>query len=130
MVFSKPIGEYPGVAQYDTGKAEVGLFKRIGALPPPPVDLLQAAQDMAVKRALLKTQDDPISKCIQRIPSDIPALEKYLHPGSAKIVSTTMIISISNPASLVTSASVILPGSSCVTALEMQALHMSVFTEV
>ncbi|KAB8229429.1 ankyrin repeat-containing domain protein [Aspergillus alliaceus] len=84
VVVSKPIGEYPGVVQYDTGKAEVGQFKRIGALPPPPVVLLQAAQDMAVKRALLKTQDDPISKCLQRIPSDIPALEKYLHPGSAK----------------------------------------------
>lgn len=84
VVVSKPIGEYPGVVQYDTGKAEVGQFKRIGALPPPPVVLLQAAQDMEVKRALLKTQDDPIAKCLQRIPSDIPALEKYLYPGSAK----------------------------------------------
>ncbi|GMG04008.1 unnamed protein product [Aspergillus oryzae var. brunneus] len=83
VVVCKPIGEYPGVVQYDTDKAEVGQFKRIGALPPPPVVLLQAAQDMEVKRSLLKTQDDPIAKCLQRIPSDIPALKKYLYPGFA-----------------------------------------------
>ncbi|KAB8214873.1 ankyrin repeat-containing domain protein [Aspergillus novoparasiticus] len=84
VVVCKPIGEYPGVVQYDTGKAEVGQFKRIGALPPPPVVLLQAAQDMEVKRSLLRTQDDPIAKCLQRIPSGIPALKKYLYPGFAK----------------------------------------------
>ncbi|PIG89904.1 ankyrin repeat domain protein [Aspergillus arachidicola] len=84
VVVCKPIGEYPGVVQYDTGKAEVGQFKRIGALPPPPVVLLQAAQDMEVKRSLLKPQDDPIAQCLQRIPSDIPALKRYLYPGFAK----------------------------------------------
>ncbi|OGM41663.1 ankyrin repeat domain protein [Aspergillus bombycis] len=84
VVVSKPVGEYPGVVQYDTGKAEVGQFKRIGALPPPPVVLLQAAQDMEVKRVLLRAQDDPIAKALERIPNDIPALGKYLYPGPAQ----------------------------------------------
>lgn len=39
VVVSKPSGEHSGAIQYDYGKVEVGHFKRIGALAPPPIVL-------------------------------------------------------------------------------------------
>ncbi|KAK2601572.1 hypothetical protein QQS21_004890 [Conoideocrella luteorostrata] len=49
VVVSKPTGVHSGVVQYDHGKAKSGIFERTGALQPPPVVLLNAAQDLAAK---------------------------------------------------------------------------------
>jgi nucleoside phosphorylase len=79
VVVSKPAGEHSGAIQYDHGKAKVGVFERTGALAPPPTVLLNAAQDLAVKRA--RSENDPIIENIQRIKTKIRGLKKYKHPG-------------------------------------------------
>jgi nucleoside phosphorylase len=81
VVVSKPAGEHSGAIQFDHGKAETGQFRRTGALAPPPAVLLNAAQDLAAKRARLRK--DPIIENIKRIDTDIPGLRKYKYPGSA-----------------------------------------------
>jgi nucleoside phosphorylase len=81
VVVSKPASGHSGVVQYDHGKAETGHFKRTGALAPPPAVLLNAAQDLAAKRA--RTRKDPVMENIKRINIDIPGLRKYRHPGPA-----------------------------------------------
>lgn len=80
VVVSKPAGEYPGVVQYDHGKAEVGVFKRTGALPPPPAVLLHAAQDFAVNRTLTDEAMDPLTTSLSRISSD-RRLRSFQFPG-------------------------------------------------
>ena len=82
VVVSKPAGEHSGAVQYDHGKAEVGQFRRTGALAPPPAVLLNAAQDLAAKRA--RKRKDPIVENIKRINTDIPGLRKYKYPGPAQ----------------------------------------------
>jgi hypothetical protein len=82
IVVSKPAGEHSGAIQYDHGKAKVGVFERTGALAPPPTVLLNAAQDLAVKRA--RSENDPIIENIQRINTKIRGLKKYRHPGSTQ----------------------------------------------
>jgi nucleoside phosphorylase len=79
VVVSKPAGEYSGVIQYDHGKAEVGNFRRKGALPPPPAVLLNAAQDLAAHRA--RARKDSILENIRRIDVSIRGLRRYKHPG-------------------------------------------------
>jgi nucleoside phosphorylase len=79
VVVSKPTGEHSGAIQYDHGKAEVGQFRRTGSLAPPPAVLVNAAQDLAAKRARMRK--DPIVGNIKRIDTDIPGLRKYRHPG-------------------------------------------------
>jgi nucleoside phosphorylase len=80
VVASKPAGRHSGAVQYDHGKAETGRFRRTGALAPPPAVLLNAAQDLAAKRA--RTRKDPVAENIERINTDIRGLRKYKHPGS------------------------------------------------
>lgn len=82
VVVSKPVGEHSGAVQYDHGKAETGHFRRTGALAPPPTVLLNAAQDLAAKRA--RTRKDPVMENIKRIDTDIPGLRRYKHPGTAQ----------------------------------------------
>jgi nucleoside phosphorylase len=82
VVVSKPAGGHSGAVQYDHGNAETGRFKRTGALTPPPAVLLNAAQDMAAKRARLRK--DPIVENIKRIDTNIRGLRKYKHLGSAQ----------------------------------------------
>ena len=82
VVVSKPAGGHSGAVQYDHGKAETGHFRRTGALAPPPTVLLNAAQDLAAKRA--RTYKDPVAENTKRIDTDIPRLRKYRHPGSAR----------------------------------------------
>jgi nucleoside phosphorylase len=79
VVVSKPDGVHSGAVQYDHGKARVGQFERTGALAPPPTVLLNAAQDLAAKRARLRK--DPVAKNIKRIDTTIPNLRKYKYPG-------------------------------------------------
>lgn len=51
VVVSRPTGIHSGAIQFDHGKAHRGTFVRTGALAPPPAILLQAAQDLAARRA-------------------------------------------------------------------------------
>jgi nucleoside phosphorylase len=82
VVVSKPMGAHSGAVQYDHGKAKVGHFERTGALAPPPAVLLNAAQDLAARRA--RSRHDPIEGNIQRIDTTIRGLRKYKHPGLAQ----------------------------------------------
>ena len=65
IVISKPAGGHSGTIQYDHRKAKVGQFERTGALAPPPAVLLNAAQDLAAKRA--RSRKDPVDENINRI---------------------------------------------------------------
>lgn len=79
VVVSKPVGEHSGAVQYDRGKAEVGSFKRTGFLQPPPTVLLNAAQDLAAKRAI--EDEDPLQSHLQRINTKKRNLRKFKYPG-------------------------------------------------
>jgi nucleoside phosphorylase len=82
VVVSKPADGHSGAVQYDHGKAEAGQFRRTGALAPPPAVLLNAAQDLAAKRA--RSRNDPIVDSMKRIDTNIRGLRKYKCPGSAR----------------------------------------------
>jgi nucleoside phosphorylase len=82
VVVSKPTGKHSGALQYDHGKAETGQFKRTGTLPPPPEELLNAAQDLAAKRA--RSRKDPVRENIKRIDTSIRGLRRYKHPGAGQ----------------------------------------------
>ncbi|KAH7176020.1 ankyrin repeat protein [Dactylonectria macrodidyma] len=82
VVVSKPAGGHSGAIQYDHGKAKVGQFERTGALAPPPAVLLNAAQDLAVKRA--RSRKDPLEDNIKRIDTSIRGLRRYKYPGTAE----------------------------------------------
>jgi nucleoside phosphorylase len=81
VVVNKPVGEHSGAVQYDHGKAEAGQFRRTGSLASPPAVLLNAAQDLAAKRA--RSCIDPVVENIKMIETDIQGLRKYKYPGSA-----------------------------------------------
>lgn len=81
IVVSKPVGQHSGAVQYDHGKARSGQFERTGFLAPPPTVLLNAAQDLAAKRA--RSRADPIKTNLKRIDTNIRGLRKYKHPGIA-----------------------------------------------
>lgn len=80
VVVSKPAGGHSGAVQYDHGKAKAGRFERTGALAPPPAVLLNAAQDLAAKRA--RSRKDPVEENIKRIDTSIRGLRRYKHPGA------------------------------------------------
>jgi nucleoside phosphorylase len=80
IVVSKPAGGHSGAIQYDHGKATVGQFERTGALAPPPAVLLNAAQDLAAKRA--RSRKDPVDENIKRIDTSLRGLRRYKRPGS------------------------------------------------
>jgi nucleoside phosphorylase len=82
VVVSKPAGENSGAVQYDHRRAEVGHFRRTGALSPPPAVLLNAAQDLAAQRA--RSRKDPIIENIKMIDTNIRGLQKYKYPGLAE----------------------------------------------
>jgi nucleoside phosphorylase len=82
IVVSKPAGGHSGAVQYDHGKAKLGQFERTGALAPPPAVLLNAAQDLAARRARSRT--DPIGENIKRIDTSIRGLRRYKCPGIAQ----------------------------------------------
>jgi nucleoside phosphorylase len=82
VVVSKPAGGHSGAVQYDHGKTEVCQFKRTGVLAPPPAVLLNAAQDLAAKRA--RSHKDPVMENIKRIDTNIRGLRKYKYPGAAQ----------------------------------------------
>ncbi|KAK0638066.1 hypothetical protein DIS24_g10188 [Lasiodiplodia hormozganensis] len=82
VVVSKPTGEHSGAVQYDHGKAEAGQFRRTGFLAAPPAILLNAAQDLAVRRARSRT--DPLHAHLSRIDTTIRGLRRYKYPGADK----------------------------------------------
>ena len=82
VAVSKPAGEHSGAVQYDHGKAEAGQFRRAGLLAPPPAVLLNAAQDLAAKRA--RSRKDPLVGNVKRVDTGIRGLRKYKNPGSAQ----------------------------------------------
>jgi nucleoside phosphorylase len=82
VVVSKPEGENSGAVQYDHGKARDGQFERTGALALPPAVLLNAAQDLAVTRAM--SPKDPVEDNIKRVNIRIRGLRKYKYPGIAQ----------------------------------------------
>ncbi|KAF4543371.1 putative multiple ankyrin repeats single kh domain protein [Lasiodiplodia theobromae] len=82
VVVSKPTGEHSGAVQYDHGKAEAGQFRRTGFLAAPPTILLNAAQDLAVRRARSRT--DPLHAHLSRIDTTIRGLRRYKYPGADK----------------------------------------------
>lgn len=82
VVVSKPEGEHSGAVQYDHGKARDGQFERTGALALPPAVLLNAAQDLAVTRAM--SPKDPVEDNIKRVNIRIRGLRKYKYPGTAQ----------------------------------------------
>jgi nucleoside phosphorylase len=79
VVVSKPVDGHSGALQYDHGKAEAGQFRRTGFLAPPPAVLLNAAQNMAARRA--RKREDPLVDHIKRIDTTISGLRRYKHPG-------------------------------------------------
>lgn len=80
VVVSKPTGIHSGVVQYEHGKAYSGHFERTGALAPPPAVLLQAAQDLAARRA--RWRHDPLVDNIRRIDTSIRSLSRFRYPGA------------------------------------------------
>ncbi|KAJ5765777.1 hypothetical protein N7520_005336 [Penicillium odoratum] len=52
VVISAPVAGYPGVVQWDMGKAETGGFKRTGALNNPPTALLTALTTLETRHAM------------------------------------------------------------------------------
>jgi len=82
IVVSKPTEAHLGCVQYDHGKAYNGLFQRTGALPPPPAVLLQAAQDLAAKRA--RSRRDSIVQNIKRIDTNQRGLRRFKCPGATQ----------------------------------------------
>lgn len=79
VVVSKPAAGHSGAVQYDHGKAKAGEFERTGALAPPPAVLLNAAQDLAARRA--RSRKDPIEENMKRIDTNVRGLRRYKHPG-------------------------------------------------
>ena len=79
VVVSRPTGQHSGTIQFDHGKAEIDVFKRVGALASPPRLLLSAALDLETQRE--RAYQDPVMKNLQKIDTDVPGLRKYKYPG-------------------------------------------------
>ena len=75
VVVSTPTGGYPGVAQYDLGKAEEGgKFKRIGSLNVPPMSLLTAVTKLQTKHQMSGSRiPDFLDEMRQKYPKIDPA---------------------------------------------------------
>jgi nucleoside phosphorylase len=72
VVVSTPSGEYPGVVQWDLGKAEDGgEFKRTGALNNPPVSLLTAVTQLRAEHALAGSR---VPQYVEELKQKYPAL--------------------------------------------------------
>ncbi|KAK6337487.1 hypothetical protein TWF730_002886 [Orbilia blumenaviensis] len=83
VVVSKPEGGYPGVVQWDLGKAEVnGNFKRTGALNNPPRVLLTALSALETNHPLYGSK---VPKYLHEMETKWPGLKpKYTRSESLK----------------------------------------------
>lgn len=82
VVVSKPTNGHSGAIQYDHGKAKAGKFERSSSLAPPPTVLLNAAQDLAVERAM--SHNDPLNENLKNIDTNIRGLRRFKYPGIAQ----------------------------------------------
>lgn len=81
VVVGTPNRRHSGVVQYDYGKAySDGKFERTGALAPPPVALLNAAQALAIHRD--RASVDPVWQDTKRIPAARRRLRRFAYPGA------------------------------------------------
>jgi nucleoside phosphorylase len=85
VVVSTPSGQFPGVVQWDIGKAKVnGQFERTGALNNPPNALLSALAKLETEHDLLGTKiPDYLEELKQKYPR---AAKKYLKSDSMQDV--------------------------------------------
>ncbi|KAL5089578.1 hypothetical protein Trisim1_005272 [Trichoderma cf. simile WF8] len=81
VVVSTPSGQYPGVVQWDLGKAtEGGNFERTGALSTPPISLLTALAKLETEHEL---EGPKIPSFLEEIKEKYPRLvKKYLKSDS------------------------------------------------
>lgn len=80
IVVSYPQGDLSGVVEYDHGKTRRDSFEHTGALAPPPIALLSAAQTASAMRKI-KADEDPILTHLTRINVAKTSLRKYKFPG-------------------------------------------------
>ncbi|KAI0893355.1 ankyrin repeat protein [Annulohypoxylon nitens] len=83
VVVSAPVDEYPGVVQWDFGKAEMdGKFKRTGALNNPPSALLTALTKLETSHEMSESK---INQYLDEVEKKWPKLAgKYTSPKSLK----------------------------------------------
>ncbi|KAI1092542.1 ankyrin repeat protein [Rostrohypoxylon terebratum] len=83
VVVSAPVDEYPGVVQWDLGKAEKdGKFRRTGALNNPPSALLTAMTKLETSHEMSESK---INDYLDEVEKKWPKLaRKYTSPGSLK----------------------------------------------
>ncbi|KAK6829217.1 hypothetical protein RU639_003517 [Aspergillus parasiticus] len=76
VVVSTPVGEFPGVVQWDMGKTKDGSFERTGALNNPPTSLLTALTKLETEHDLYGTKiPESLKELKQKWPKLAP---KYL----------------------------------------------------
>lgn len=85
VVVSTPMGRYPGVVQYDLGKAEEGgKFERTGALNNPPISLLTAVTNLRAEHEMTGSR---IPKYLDELKQKYPQMaSEYLRSDSLKDV--------------------------------------------
>ncbi|UKZ78861.1 hypothetical protein TrVFT333_006607 [Trichoderma virens FT-333] len=85
VVISTPVGQFPGVVQWDMGKArENGSFERTGSLNNPPTSLLTALSKLETEHELVGTK---IPEYLEALRANWPKLvPKYLRSDSLEDV--------------------------------------------
>ncbi|EHK20561.1 uncharacterized protein TRIVIDRAFT_112704, partial [Trichoderma virens Gv29-8] len=85
VVISTPVGQFPGVVQWDMGKArENGSFERTGSLNNPPTSLLTALSKLETEHELVGTK---IPEYLEALRTNWPKLvPKYLRSDSLEDV--------------------------------------------
>ncbi|KAF3908991.1 hypothetical protein ABW20_dc0109373 [Dactylellina cionopaga] len=82
VVVSTPIGNFPGVVQWDQGSTEDGKFKRTGALNNPPKSLLTALAKLETEQELSGSK---IPQYLDELMANYPRLaSKYARTESLK----------------------------------------------
>ncbi|OQD64646.1 hypothetical protein PENPOL_c007G05583 [Penicillium polonicum] len=88
VVISMPVDQYPGVVQWDFGKAKGGgEFRRIGALNSPPTVLLTALGKLRIRNRLKRNSLLPqyLAEMGKRWPALVP---EYSEPPSSGLVGS------------------------------------------
>ncbi|KAM6484132.1 hypothetical protein HDV62DRAFT_379491 [Trichoderma sp. SZMC 28011] len=87
VVVSTPFGSFPGVVQWDLGKAKDGGFERTGSLNNPPVSLLTALAKLETEHELVGSQ---IPEYLDQMKQKWPRLAaKYLRSDSLEDILFT-----------------------------------------
>ncbi|KAF3934683.1 hypothetical protein ABW20_dc0104875 [Dactylellina cionopaga] len=77
VVVSTPSSRYPGVVQWDFGKAEAGGFIHTGALNKPPNKLLSVMSKLQTKH---QTHGTEIPRNLEKMEQRYPRLQKFSRP--------------------------------------------------